>query len=135
MITVDGEAVNPPDAEDCDEEGDDAEALRSARLELKLCRALVSLKPPHDLSVMVYARTVEVLKTLRRYDVTDDDVILPADLSDEKLREAAEIVRAFRALPFFRAKGFQGRSSFRAVLGEYALDLAAELDARATRDS
>jgi hypothetical protein len=80
---------------------------------------------------MVYARAAEALKVLRRHGVTDDDVIQAADLSDEELKEAAGIVRAFRALPSYWAKGFQGGSSFRAVLGEYALDLGDELDNRA----
>ena len=105
--------------------------MRGARLELKLCKALVALNPPHDLSVMVHARTAEALKVLRRHGVTDDDVIQAADLSDAELKEAAGIVRAFRALPSYWAKGFQGGSSFRAVLGEYALDLAEEMDNRA----
>lgn len=131
VITVDGQAVNPPDAEDGNGQDDDEEALRSARLELKLCKALAALKPPHDLSVMVYARTAEALKVLRRHGVIDDDVMQAADLSDAELKEAAGIVRAFRALPSHWAKGFQGGSSFRAVLGEYALDLAEELDSRA----
>lgn len=129
MITMDGEAINPGD-----EQGDDdQEAVRCARLELKLCKALAALKPPHDLSVMVHTRTADALKTLRRHGVTDDDIIQAADLSDTELKEAVDIVRAVRALPSVRAKGLQGGSSFRAVLAEYALDLVTELDARAGR--
>jgi hypothetical protein len=46
VITVDGQAVNPSD----DRSDDDvvAKAVGAARLELKLCKALVALKPPHD---------------------------------------------------------------------------------------
>ena len=127
MITVDGEAVNPG--------GDAVNAVDEARLELKLCRALAAVGPPLDVSLLVHARAAELLRLLRNHGAPDPDVIPAADLSDSELKEAAGIVRAFRALPSCGVKGFPGGVSFRAVLGEYALDLAAELDARATRDS
>ncbi len=58
----------------------------------------------------------------------------PADLSDTELKDAAGIVRAFRALPHWTTRGFQGGTGLRATLGEYALDLATEIDTRTTRD-
>jgi hypothetical protein len=119
VITVDGEAVNPDDA------------VGAARLELRLCKALAALNPPRDVSLLVHARAVELLRVLRKHDAANPDVIGVADLSDADLKEAVGIVRAFRALPPYSVRGFQGLS-FRSVLGEYAFDLAAELDARAT---
>ncbi len=47
MITVDGQAVNPGGADGGDSDG---ETLRVIRLELKLCKALAALNPPHDVS-------------------------------------------------------------------------------------
>jgi hypothetical protein len=58
MITVDGEAV-PRDSPD----GDDREAiLRTAQLELKLCKALAALDPPHELSTILHVRITEQLR-------------------------------------------------------------------------
>jgi hypothetical protein len=122
VITVDGQAVNPGD--------DTANAVDEARLELKLCRVLAALNPPRDLSLMVHARAAELLRILRNHDVPDLDAIPVADLGDGELKEATGIVLAFRALPSCGVKGFHGGVSFSAVLGEYALDLAAELDNR-----
>ena len=71
MITVDGEPVpqNPADSNDVEE------ALRTVRLELKLCKALAALDPPHELSTILHARITEQLRTLRRYDANDQDVM------------------------------------------------------------
>jgi hypothetical protein len=132
VITVDGQAVNPGGADGGDA---DEEVVRIIRLELKLCKALLALNPPHDLSVLAHTRAAELLRTLRRHDTADRDVSQVADLGDAELREAAGIIRAFHALPSWAAKGFQGGTSFRAVLGEYALDLAAEIGTRAARES
>jgi hypothetical protein len=133
VIIVDGQAVNSPGPGG--EDSRDPEVIvRNARLELRLCKALAALRPPHDVSVLVHARTAELLRKLRQCGAVDEDVAEVADLSDGELKEAAGIVRAFRALPSWRAKGFQGGASFRAVFGEYALDLADELDTRAGRD-
>lgn len=129
MITVDGQAVNPA----ADHRDDASKAVGAAQLELKLCRALAALYPPRDVSLLVHARAAELLRLLRKHDAADPDAIPAVDLSDAELKEAAGIVRAFCALPAGSIRGFPGGVTFRAVLGEYALDLAAELDARATR--
>lgn len=126
MITIDGQAVNP--------RSDAANAVDEARLELKLCRALAAMNPPRDLSLMVHARAAELLRVLRNHDVPDPGAIPVADLDVRELKEATGIVLAFRALPSCGVKGFHGGVSFRAVLGEYALDLAAELDTRTAAD-
>jgi hypothetical protein len=128
VITVNGQAVNP--AGDHGDDDDAAKAADAARLELKLCRALAALNPPRDVSLLAHARAAELLRILRNHDVADPDDIRVPDLSDSELKEAAAIVRAFRALPSCGLKGFPGGVSFRAVLGEYALDVAAELDTR-----
>ena len=132
MITVDG---LPVDAGPASTRDSVEEALRAVRVELKLCRALVALCPPGDLSILAHTRAAELLRVLRRSNATDRDSIRVADLGDSELKEAAAIARAFRALPSWGAKGFQGGTSFRAVLGEYALDLATEIEARAARES
>jgi hypothetical protein len=127
VITVDGEAINPI----ADDNPKSIETIVSeTRVELKLCRALAALNPPLDLSVILHARAAELLKALRRYDATDQDVIPAEDLSDTDLKQAASFVRAFRALPSWGTKGFQGGVSFRSILGEYALELADEIDSR-----
>jgi hypothetical protein len=131
VITVDGQAVHPGD--DGSDGGGVQEVLRAARLELRLCRALVALRPTHDVSLLVHVRAAEllrVLRVLRKHDAADEDAIPSAELGDGELKEAAGLVRAFHALPSCRVKGFPGGITFRAVLGEYALDLATELDAR-----
>jgi hypothetical protein len=128
LITVDVEAVNPPG-------GDDGEnAVRNARLELKLCKALAALNPPHDLSACLHARIAELLKALRRHGATDQDVRQAADLSDGELTEAAGIVRAFQAMDSWPSRGYYPGSGLRVALGGYALDLAGEIGQRATRD-
>jgi hypothetical protein len=131
VITVDGQAVNRGD--DGSDGGGVQEVLRAARLELRLCRALVALNPPRDVSLLVHARAAELLRVLRKHDAADEDATSAADLGDGELKEAAGLVRAFHALPSCGVKGFPGGITFRAVLGEYALDLATELDGRAMR--
>jgi hypothetical protein len=128
MITVNGPAVNRGD--DGSDEGGVQEVLRAARLELRLCRALVALRPPRDVSLLVHARAAELLRVLRKHDAADEDAVSAAELGACELKEAAGLVRAFHALPSCGVKGFPGGITFRAVLGEYALDLATELDAR-----
>ena len=126
MITVDGEAVTPgPDGSS----GED-EAVRLARLDLKLCKALAALNPPHKLSVLLHARITALLRTLQRHEAIDQDTRQVADLDDEALREAAEVIRAIRALPFWTGKAFMGGPSFRTVLSGFALDVADEIDRR-----
>jgi hypothetical protein len=66
-------------------------------------------------SILVHARTAELLRKLRQCGAVDEDVTEVADLRDSELKDAADIARAFRALPSWRAKGFQGGASFRAV--------------------
>jgi hypothetical protein len=127
VITVDGEAVNPGDGS-----GEDAAAkeVRAARLELRLCKALAALSPPRDVALLAHARAADLLRVLRKQDAADPEAVPVADLSDAELKEAAGIVRAFCALPPGSIRGFPGGISFRSVLGEYALELAAELDSR-----
>jgi hypothetical protein len=115
VITVDGQAVNPAD------DNDDAKAVHAARLELRLCRALAALSPPRDVSLLVHARAAELLRLLRKHDAADLDAMRVADLGDAELKEAVGIVRAFRALPPYSVRGFQGLG-FRSVLGEYAFE-------------
>jgi hypothetical protein len=130
MITVDGEAIprGTPDRDDRDEE-----ALRAARLELKLCKALAALDPPHELSTILHARITLQLRRLRRYDATDQDVRQVPDLTDDELHQAAGIIRAIRALPSWTDKSYTGGTGFRVLLSGYALDLTDELDKRAGR--
>jgi hypothetical protein len=133
VITVGGEAVSP--AGDGSGEDEAAKEVRAARLELRLCKALAALNPPRDVALLVHARAAGLLRLLRKHDAADTDVTAVSDLGDGELREAVEIVRAFRALPPGGIRGFPGGRSFRAVLGEYAFDLAAELDSRARGSS
>jgi hypothetical protein len=128
VITVDRQAVNRGD--DGSGGGGVQEVLRAARLKLRLCRALVTLRPPRDVSLLVHARAAELLRVLRKHDAADEDAVSAAGLGDGELKEAAGLVRAFHALPSCGVKGFPGGITFRAVLGEYALDLATELDGR-----
>jgi hypothetical protein len=122
MITVDGEPVTGSEG------ADPADITRKARIELKCCKALTAMNPPHDLSASLHARIVELLRTLKRYGTQDQDVAQTADLSDEELREAVGIVRALRAaLP---VKGYQGGTGFRVALGGYALDVVDEIENR-----
>jgi hypothetical protein len=60
VITVNGKAVNPGDGDS--DGGGVQEVLRAARLELRLCRALVALRPPRDVSLLVHARAAELLR-------------------------------------------------------------------------
>ena len=126
MITVDGEAI-PRDSPDRD---DREEALRTARLELKLCKALAALDPPHELSVILHARIAEQLRRLRDYDAHDEDVRQAPDLTDDELRQAAGIIRAIRALPSWTDKRHMGRPGFRVILSAYALELTDEIGKR-----
>jgi hypothetical protein len=130
VITVNGKAVNPGDGDS--DGGGVQEVLRAARLELRLCRALVALRPPRDVSLLAHARAAELLRVLRKHDAADEDATSAAELGDGDLKEAAGLVQAFHALPSCGVKGFPGGITFRAVLGEYALDLATELDGRTT---
>jgi hypothetical protein len=129
MITVDGEPVprNPSDS------GDHEETVRTTRLELKLCKALAALDPPHELSTILHARITEQLRRLRRYDANDQEVRQACDLTDSELREAAGIIRAIRALPSWSDKTYSSGTGFRVVLSGYALDLTDEIDKRADR--
>jgi hypothetical protein len=108
--------------------------MRVIRLELKLCKALTALNPPHEVSASLHARISDQLRRLRRHDATDQDVTQVADLSDDELHQAAAILRAFRALPTWEAAYRGGGTGFRAALGGYAIGLADELDKRAVRD-
>ena len=73
-------------------DGDSSEeALRIVRLELKLCKALTALNPPHEVSASLHARITDLLRRLKRHDATDEDVTQAADLSDEELHQAAAI--------------------------------------------
>jgi hypothetical protein len=127
-MTVDGEPVNPPDSGAAGS-GDE---LREIRLELKLCKALVELRPSDEISRYLYARIADLLRTMRRHDAIDEDCTQPADLTDAELKEATAIIRAMRALPS-AAKGYPGGTGLRVVLGGYALDLADEISARTER--
>jgi hypothetical protein len=133
LITVDGEPVNPRDN---NSDGNDSEgAIRCARLELKLCKALAALNPPHNLSACLHARITDLLKTLRRHDATDQDTRQAADLSDNELKEATGIIRAIHAMDTWPARGYYPGSGLRVALSGYALDLTAEIDARTTHDT
>jgi hypothetical protein len=130
MIVVDGEAINPPGGTGDGEGGDAREVIHSSLTELRLCRALAALGPPRDVALLVHQRAAELLRLLRKQGAADPDAVVVADLGDAELKAAAGIVRAFCALPSSGVRGFHGGVSFRSLLGEYALDLATELDAR-----
>jgi hypothetical protein len=133
LITVDGEPVNPPDASSRDDIAAKAgHAVRAYQLELKLCKALAALNPPPDLAYYLHTRIIELLRRLRANRAADAGATWPAGLSDTDLRQAASIIRAFRALPAWTERGFEGGTGRRATLGEYALDLATEIENRAT---
>jgi hypothetical protein len=122
VITVDGEPVTGSESDDPED------IMRRARTELKCCKALAAMNPPHDVSASLHARIVELLRTLRRHGTQDQDVAQMADLSDEELRQATGIIRALRAaLP---EKGYQGGTGFRVALGGYALDVVDEIQTR-----
>jgi hypothetical protein len=130
VITVDGEAVTS--GSDGDQGRD--QAVRAIRLELKLCRAMVTLDPPLEMSILLHARIADMLRKLRRYDAIDAAARQACDLTDDEVREAAGIIRALRALPSWMEKGLQGGNSFRTIVSGYALDIADELDKRAGRN-
>ncbi len=123
MITVDGEPILSDDQ-------DKPDPLRIMRVELKLCKALAMLNPPADLSAPLNQRISELMRAMKRRGVPDPDTRYPATLTDEELREAAALVRAFRVLPSW-AKAAQHGSGFRSALGCYALDLTDEIEKRA----
>lgn len=127
MITVDGEPVTPgPAGSDPHEE-----ARRLARLELKLYKSLVALGPPPELSVSLHARIAETLRRMRlEGTMHDPDARELADFTDDELRQAAAVIRAIRALPFWNEKSYKGGTGFRVDLSGYALDLIDELDKR-----
>jgi hypothetical protein len=129
MITVDGEAITPGPEENGSRQGE-VPALRTIRLELKLCKALVALDPSPELLAPLHGRIAAQLRRLPRYGATDPDTRQPADLTDDELRQAVAIVRAIRALPTWPQMSHQGSSGMRTALGGYALDLADELDKR-----
>ncbi len=95
-------------------------------------QGLAALNPPQDLSTFLHARIAEMLRTLKRNGASDTGVTRPADLSDSELEEAAGILRAFRALPWWTEAGYQGGTGLRITLSEYALGLASEIDTRTT---
>jgi hypothetical protein len=132
MIVVDGQAINSGPGENRDGDSE-PEALRTARLELKLCQALVALNPSPELRAPLNARIAAQLRKLTRYDATDPDTRQATDLTDEELHQAARIIRAIRALPTWPTMSYQGSSGLRHALGGYALDIADELDKRAGR--
>ena len=127
-MTVDGEAVNPPNADG----HNGRDVIREIRLELKLCKALVALRPSDEISGYLYARIADLLRTMRRHDAIDEDCTQPADFTDAELKEATGIIRAMRALPS-SARGYQGGTGLRVALGGYAMDLADEISARTER--
>src|SRR5258708_3798988 len=112
VITADGEAI-PRDSPGADAR---EEALRTARLELKLHKALAALDPPHEMSAILHARITEQLRRLRRHDANDQDVRQPRDFTDDELRKAAMIIRAIRALPSWTDKSYTGGTGFRVVI-------------------
>jgi hypothetical protein len=125
VITADGEPVTPgPDG------SDGPEAVRQALLDLKLCKALAALNPPHELSVLLHARITGQLRMVRRWNASDQDTRHAADLDDDELHQAAGIIRAIRALPFWTARAIMGGPGLRTVLSSYALDIADELGKR-----
>jgi hypothetical protein len=73
--------------------------LRTTRLELKLCQALVALNPSPELRASLHARIAAQLRKLTRHDATDSDTRQATDLTDEELHQAGRIIRAIRALP------------------------------------
>jgi hypothetical protein len=85
VITVDGDPITPADA------GDEAEELRQgqARLEVKLCKALAALDPPHGLQVIVHGRIAGHLRMLSRHGARCLDARQPAGLTDDELRGAS----------------------------------------------
>jgi hypothetical protein len=129
-VTSPADDAIAPGPEENDEAPGESEDLRTARLELKLCKALAALNPPHEVATLLHGRIVEQLGKLRRLRAIDEDVRQVFDLTDEELREAAGIVRAVRGLPSWMDRGLQGGVSFRAALGGYALDLVDEIDKR-----
>jgi hypothetical protein len=125
VITVDGEPVTGSESDDPED------ITRKARIELKCCKALAAVNPPHDVSTSLHTRIVELLRTLKRCGTEDQDAAQAADLSDEELRQAAGLVRALRAV--LPEKGYQGGTGFRVALGGYALDVVDEIEKRTGR--
>jgi hypothetical protein len=90
VITVDGQPVNPGGASAPDCADGVQETLRIIRLELKLCKALTALNPPHEVSASLHARITDLLRRLKRHDATDQDVTQAADLSDDELAPGSQ---------------------------------------------
>jgi hypothetical protein len=67
VITVDGEAIPGDSPADDDREA----TARTARLELKLCKAPTALDPPHKLFTILHALITEQLRKLRRHEASD----------------------------------------------------------------
>jgi hypothetical protein len=131
VIIVDGEEITPWSPDGKDGGGPTGEEIvRAARLELKLCKALVALNPPHGLSVILYGRIAQALRVLSNHDAADPDARQATDLDDDELRQAAEIVRAIRALPAIASRIGKGGHGLRFILTDYALDLVNEIDKR-----
>ena len=130
MITVDGEPVSP-DAQDDDGEDGFRRELHAIQLEIKLCKALLMLDPPQELSGPMHARMASNMRKLRAYRATDPSARQPADLSDTELHEASGLIRAIRALPGW---SHHDSSGLRGALGNYALDIVCETDKRAERN-
>jgi hypothetical protein len=124
VIIIDGQDITTPDT------GDEAAELRQARLEVKLCKALAALDPPHGLQVILHGRIAGHLRALNRHGAPGPDARQPADLTDDELRDAAGIIRALLALPS-PGSGHSSAHGLRTVLGRYALDLAHEITTRA----
>jgi hypothetical protein len=133
MITVDGETVSLGSDGNASEGQDEHEELRTIRLELKLCKALLMLSPTPELSAPLHARVAADLRKLPHYEATDPDTRQADDLTDDELREAAGLIRALRALPTWPSMSYQGSTGLRSALGGYALDIADEMDKRAGR--
>jgi hypothetical protein len=129
-MTVDGEAITPdPDGNDSDGQ-EYREELRMIQLELKLCKALLMLSPPPELSAPLHARMAANLRKLPRYEATDPATRQATDLDEDELREAAGIIRAIRAMPTWPNISYYGGTHLRTSLGLYALDIADEIDKR-----
>jgi hypothetical protein len=121
MITVDGQPV-----------GLDGDELSHIRIQLKLCKALAALNPPHKLAVTIHARIASLLRALAWHESRDRDTRQPADLTDQELHEAAGIVRALRVALPPTMTGYVREGSMRAELGGYALGIADEIQRRSS---
>jgi hypothetical protein len=119
VITVDGEAVMQADSDDPEH------ILANVRTELKLCKALLALDPPYDVAVSLYARITDILRVLKRHGQRDAGTPV-AELSDEELASARDLLRAIRAVTPERQ--LTGNTGFRVVLSEYTLAVVDETE-------